>query len=251
MTHFQIKIKAIVSDWMHGSSVLLANIIESLNNSTLTRQELEWAFDQLSKIDPSMVIIHHFIKALRPKVRRNFFKHLHTYMRRWKQVGNRVAERLAKHLHHQKLWILTHSHSGLVTGTIKHLAEMGYELRVIQTESNPGREGVSQAQALRDLGLSVQLINDDHVWSYAMDVDVVLLGVDHFDDFSFVNKKGSNKIIEIANRFDIPVFVLGDSRKKVFNVAEELNPPFEKISMTGRNIALITEYYEPRKVEVY
>ena len=240
MTTLESKIESIVLDRTHGSSVLLEHIIQSLTDPRLTKEELQWAFERLETIDPSMVIIHHFIREMKPKIDRNFQKQLHQYDKKWHNVEGRIADSVTERLHRQKLWILTHSYSGTVIGILKILMLKGYELRVIQTESYPGGEGVNQAMDLKHLGISVQLVKDDNMRSYIMDVDAVLLGMDQYDRSSFVNKQGSKRIVETAERFDIPVFVLGDSRKKVPVVSTSGSSFFERVRLKN-NINLITE----------
>lgn len=240
MDTFKSRILQIRHDRTHGSSFLLKEIINAFWKQRPDPSEIQWAFDELHKIDPAMVIIHHFLKTMQPTIDSNFYRHLQAYEDTWKNVADRIADNLITHLPGTNLNVLTHSHSGMVIKVLKILNEKGYYLTVWQTESFPGGEGKTQAETLKKYKIAVSLVNDAYVDEALTQTDAVLLGVDHYDQKSFANKTGSKKIVELAGESGCPVYVLGDSRKEVDRVKVNSDGLFERMSFAG-NVRMVTE----------
>jgi translation initiation factor 2B subunit (eIF-2B alpha/beta/delta family) len=240
MTSLEARIANILNDSSHGSSILLHNIIDILLKEDFTQKELLYVFSELEKIDFSMVIIHHFLKSIKPAIKNNFKKKILNYQNTWSNINHKIAKQLIHYLSDKSFTILTHSHSGVVIEIIKHLTRDGYSINVIQTQSQPGGEGVLQADELRQFGLEVFLIKDHEVNTIINNTDYCFMGVDQYDDTSFINKIGSKNIIESAENHHKPVYLLGDSRKKLENILVTENSLFEEVGLT-KNTILITE----------
>ena len=132
--------------------------------------------------------------------------------------------------------MLTHSRSGTVINVLKQVKNIS---KIVQTISRPGEEGRLQAERLKREGLDVTLIEDHEVNKIIAGVDLCIFGCDQFTDKDFINKVGTDAIKNCASRTNVPVVVLGDSRKKVAHLTP-VKVPFETIIMTG-GIVLITE----------
>ena len=239
MTGFNEKIIAIKSDHSYGSTILLQEIINVFITTKYSNNELLQSFSELGKIDSSMVVIHHFLKELKPAIGQDFQHKVAEYASTWKNVNERIAENLKANLSGDSLIILTHSHSGAIIGVVEILLRLGYTIEIIQTESQPGGEGKIQATALERSGLDVALIKDDSIIEIIDNVNCCFLGVDQFDEKSFVNKVGSKEIVEIAYQANIPVFVLGDSRKKAGCIQPGESRLFEIVPIKS-NVRIIT-----------
>jgi translation initiation factor 2B subunit (eIF-2B alpha/beta/delta family) len=83
------------------------------------------------------------------------------------------------------------------------------------------------------------MVEDDRIVPVVSAIDAVWLGVDQYTDTAFVNKVGSRTIVEACTRHNIPVFVLGDSRKRVATLAYT-DTLFERVPFTSV-VQLITE----------
>ena len=118
MLSFKDKIDRIKNNQTHGSSTLLAQIINIFQSTTYSISELRTAFTELEKIDHSMVIIHHFLSKLRPAIGHDFQNHLQQYSIIWENANENVAEKLKGYLASKSLTILTHSHSGVILGVM-------------------------------------------------------------------------------------------------------------------------------------
>jgi len=240
MSGLKKKINLIKNDHSHGSSILLQKIIEVFILSKYSTDEMRLAFSELRQIDTSMVVIHHFLNELEPEISRDFQAQVQQYINKWENVNYKITMNLKDYLPGNSLTILAHSHSGVIIEVVKNLMKSGYSIKVIQTESLPGGEGKIQATALRQLGLDISIIEDESIIHSMAAVDCVFLGVDQYDDDSFVNKIGSKHIVETANQFNILMFILGDTRKQVKQTKTIPGGLFEKV-LIKNNVRIITE----------
>ena len=240
MSDLESKIKKIRENHLHGSSIILQEIINVFTTGKYTDNDLVKSFSELRKIDPSMIVIHHFLRELKPAIGQDFVNKVQQYAGRWKNVNENIAENLKEYLPNESLTILTHSHSGVIIKVVKSLIEYGYTIKIIQTESQPGGEGVLQAKSLQQLGSDVSIINDNAVGIIMYKVNCCFLGVDQYNDKVFVNKIGSKEIVEIAKQNNVPVFVLGDTRKSVIRIQLGAFALFETVPIVS-NVYLISE----------
>ena len=239
-TSFQDIIHEIIADRIHGSTYLLRKIINVLTANKLSLDELTWSFNQLNSIENSMVVIHHFLQELKPTIGDKFRQRAQQYQSKWEHVNIDIASNLEDYLPDKKLNILAHSHSGVIIAVLMHLFSRGYLINVIQTASEPGGEGHVQAKAIKQLGIDVRIIKDENLSSSIAKVDCCFLGVDQYDEKSFVNKLGSKAIVEAAVLFNKPVYVLSDSRKNVNNIEVSKAGSLEKVPQIS-NVHLIGE----------
>lgn len=239
MISFKEKILQIKKNQSSGSSQLLQEIINTLTTNKASDHDLLWSFSTLGEIDPSMRLIHHFLEELKPAIGYDFNNQIQEYIFRWENVNEKIVKNLLNSLPNRSLTILTHSHSGVVIEVIMLMLKYGYSIEIIQTESHPGGEGFIQAKALHQLGVAVTIIKDNTIIDHIGTVNCCFFGVDQYDEKSFVNKVGSNNIVEMADKANVPVFVLGDTRKKVNKVKLDNLELFEIIPFLG-NLRIIT-----------
>ncbi|HCW88702.1 MAG TPA: hypothetical protein DHU56_01350 [Marinobacter sp.] len=242
---FEEKIKKIAGDREHGSSVLVDHICQelaSLERDPAYEKRLKWAFRELRKIDESMVVVHHLLDSLEPCIGPDFPDELKAYESRWRNIHRDIARHLLEKQDFTGQTVLMHSHSGMLIGVAAEVAGQAEGLHVWQTRSEPGGEGESQYQELRSRDIKAWLIEDERLPDIVARLDAAWLGVDQFNDEFFVNKLGSRRIVGLMQSVQKPVFVLGDSRKKVHQLkfSEEI---FEKTPF-GQNVFLITESSE-------
>lgn len=239
---FRQSIEQIVADREHGSTWLVAQICSallSLKGQRQARQQLRWAFARLCNIDASMAVVHHLLTTLAPAVDHNFFAVLAAYQRRWDNVHLPISRNLLAAWRFNDEDVLLHSHSGGVLNVAEQLKLVLGHLEILQTRSNPGGEGELQCRQLRELGIRVQLIEDNQVPLAAQKCQVALLGVDQFTADHFVNKIGSAQIVNAMAAQGKPTFVLGDSRKRVSELRYS-RVLFEAVPF-GDQVHLITE----------
>ena len=231
MSSLKAKITQIRNNRSLGSTLLLQEIIEVFTSSNHTDDEIFSAFSELSKIDSSMIVIHHFLKELKPAIGHQFRQQVHQYEGKWEDVNIDITNNLQDYLPNKKLTILAHSHSGVIIAVLMNLLSGGYMISVIQTTSEPGGEGLIQAKAVEQPGINVILIKDEDLPKSIDQVDCCFLGVDQYNEKSFINKLGSKAIVEMAKQFKKPVFVLGDSRKMVQEIDSQVSELFEVVPL--------------------
>ncbi|SFR46966.1 Translation initiation factor 2B subunit, eIF-2B alpha/beta/delta family [Marinobacter daqiaonensis] len=239
---FDQQIDTIVADREHGSSTLVKHILQALHSlepGPPDESRLREAFRRLRHIDPSMVVVHHLLNALEPAIGPDFFDALDAYEKRWQDVPEQISRNLAGICDWHGKRLLVHSRSGTLFEAICWLDRTFGDIQVLQTRSVPGEEGVAQYDALREAGVAVHLVEDDRIAGLAPSLDAALLGMDQFCEGAFVNKTGSRQIAGAMIQAGKPVYVLGDSRKRVdrLHYSTEL---FEAAPMT-RGVYLVSE----------
>lgn len=215
---FESRIRKIVDDHEHGSSYLveqICSVLQSLESLPEGHTKLPWAFEQLQHIDPSMAVVRHLLNHLDPSLGRAFFAELRRYQSRWHNVHQRVAQQLESTVKVGGKQILVHSHSWMVVQVLSVVSKQSSGLRVVQTRSLPGGEGVTQCRDLEAAGLQVTLIEDADVVRAADSCDFACLGADQFTADAFVNKVGSLGITQTMAAQGKSTFVLADARKRV------------------------------------
>lgn len=241
MSAFTKKIESIINDKEHGSTKVLQDICQLFLYQRYDLDELRWAFIKLRKINPSMVVIHHFLNELQTKLDLNFKNHVIQYIDKWQYCEERIASYIFKLLPQTPLTILTHSYSGVVIKVLVLLKSKGVCFNVLQTESTPGGEGKLQAEALVRLKLKIDLIADKKIAHKFPGIDVCLLGVDQYNHRGFVNKIGSQAIVDLTKEYTTPLYTIGDSRKQVTHIQpESIKGLFEYVSY-NQQIKLINE----------
>lgn len=240
--NFEDRIKDIVEDREHGSSVLverICNAFKSLAQAEDSRERLRWAFGELRRIDSSMVIVHHLLDTLEPHIGTDFFDRLAAYQAHWEGIGEDIARQWMKRRDLSGQTLLAHSHSGTLVAAIAEVGRQVEGLRVLQTRSEPGGEGERQYQQLREQGVTVELIADTEVAERLDEVDAACVGADQFTDEAFVNKVGSAAIVKALAARDKPTYVLVDSRKRVRSL--DFSPELFEACDIGPSVHLVTE----------
>jgi ribose 1,5-bisphosphate isomerase len=108
---------------------------------------------------------------------------------------------------------LTHCHSSTVTTMLINSNKAGMKLSVIATETRPLYQGRLTVKELLNGGIEdVTMIIDDAVSTVLSGkirpIDGIIIGADLVSDRGFVNKIGSLSITLIANKFNIPLYIV-------------------------------------------
>lgn len=242
MTTFENRIHEIIDDREHGSSTLVGMIVQALRGDDRQppdSQQVEWALQALRQVDASMVVVHHLLDELEARDGKTLAGALDHYERQWRDIDRHLATRLLRQHDWDNCRILTHSHSGVLLAVIRRLQASSPSLEVWQSHSLPGGEGRLQYQALQRSGIQCHLVPDEQALSLAPDMDAALFGVDQYDDLAIVNKRGTGDLIEAMLAAGRPVFILGDSRKRVDQLAYS-SELFERIPFR-KGVYLVTE----------
>lgn len=242
MVDFEQRIQNIVSDREHGSSTLVTMIVQALRGESCPppdARQVRWALGELRRIDPSMVVVHHLLDTLGSDPGDDLPGRIARYQSQWSDVDRRIAGHLLGHRDWAGACILTHSHSGMLLSVIRQAHRLHPSIRILQTRSEPGGEGVLQHRALQKDGVPGELLTDEEAVATAPSLDAGWFGVDQYSGEHFVNKLGSGALTRALLSADKPVYVLGDTRKRVSRLrySERL---FEAVPLE-RGIHLVTE----------
>lgn len=238
-TDFKKKIDQIVADRKSGSTLLLKRIVLAFSDNSLNPDDRKWAFHRLHEIDESMAIIYHFLHHLEPYVDGiRFYDELNQYLIRYQNSDKNIWSNLRQLFDFQGKSLLTHSSSQQVQEVLSLIPSQAH-VKIFQTLSIPGEEGLIQLEVFEKHGLACRLIDDHLIKDILSNIDACIMGVDQFDNHQWVNKIGTGAICEQADLHRVPVFVLGNTRKKVENLHYS-NLLFESVPFDD-HIHLVTE----------
>lgn len=178
---------------------------------------------------------------------------LHKAIEHFSDVKKKITEYGSNKIK-KGMTIFTHCHSSTVVDILIAARKQKKTFFVNNTETRPFLQGRITAKQLSDAGIGVRHWVDSAARLALKKADLVLFGADAITaEGKVINKIGSELIAEVAQRYDIPVFVCTDSwkfdPKTVFGFEEPIerrsqkevwknppknvtimNPAFEKIS---------------------
>ncbi len=213
------KISGSVSMTMKLNEVLLTYVknsdaeIESLNNNI--RRNL---YDFKTGDAANMVLLKEFINTFfelmnQGKGREEYLDFLEGFNKQSEDINRRIVTNTLKGIEFKDKSVVLFSNSATVVSVFKELAKKKTFPEIIQCESEPGKEGLVQAETLKGLGFKVRVIKDDDIEKYVKKADILLLGCDGYNNEMFVNKIGTFALVFKFTINEKPVFVLSDSRK--------------------------------------
>ncbi|MBA3063872.1 S-methyl-5-thioribose-1-phosphate isomerase [Candidatus Woesearchaeota archaeon] len=123
--------------------------------------------------------------------------------------------------------VFTHCHSSTIFEILKEAKKQGKKFEVHNTETRPLYQGRITAKEVAKLGIPVTHFVDAAARFALKKADLMLIGADAITtEGKVINKIGSELYAEIANKYDIPVYVCADSWKfdteTVFGYEEEI-----------------------------
>ncbi len=147
--------------------------------------------------------------------------------------------------------VFTHCHSSTVTNILIAAKKQGKKFSVNNTETRPLLQGRITARQLAGAGIQVKHYVDSATRLAVRGADVVLLGADAITtEGRAVNKIGSELVAEVANRYDVPVYICTDAWKfdpKTifgFEVPIEKRPKNEIWKNPPKNITIVNPAFE-------
>jgi ribose 1,5-bisphosphate isomerase len=146
--------------------------------------------------------------------------------------------------------IYTHCHSSTVMSILKKAKDQKKRFLVHNTETRPRFQGRKTAKELSNYGIKVNHFIDSAARFALKKADMMLIGADALVESRIYNKIGSEMFCEIADRFDIPVYVCSTAwkydpmaRSGYEEVVEERSPD-EIWDKTPSNVNVINLAFE-------
>lgn len=145
--------------------------------------------------------------------------------------------------------VYTHCHSSSVNEILK-AAHKKKKFEVYNTETRPKFQGRITAKNLSKSGIKVTHFIDSNMLFAIRKCDIILLGADSITPTHFYNKIGSSLILEIADKYDTPVYICSTSfkfnYKTIMGTKEEIEfrSPDEVWPKAPRNIKIFNPAFE-------
>ncbi|MFB6283857.1 MAG: translation initiation factor eIF-2B [Halobacteria archaeon] len=179
-------------------------VLKSLADGGAEEEEIDEAAEKLRNARPTEPFLFNAIRLARGEMGYNeVLNHIDSCRERVAENGTEVLDDVDV--------VYTHCHSSTVTRLLEHV-DGSFEIHV--TETRPLYQGRETAKELEDIGFEVEFYVDSGGLLALEDADVMLIGCDAvFDSGGCVNKIGSRMFTWIAERLDVPVYVVTDSWK--------------------------------------
>ncbi len=231
-------------DHQNGSTRILDQAIWATRKTLEQFKEGDYfvisILDELENLEfhhPDLIILRHFINQFKNflQVRENpgvkeANQWIEDYKKEWKDVNSRIANNFLDIVDLRQATVLLHSHSGTIVELGKAMAKRKLEVKIFQTTSEPGGEGILQAAELKNMGLKVEIISDHEMAQVIPGVDLAVFGADQISKEKWTNKVGTKRIADLCLQESKQVWVLCDSRKRV-EETQAIGDIFEETSM--------------------
>jgi len=172
-------------------------------------KKFDVAIQKLEKARPTAVVLHNVLKIVKQNKSIATMKLL---LKELKDSRKLLAEKAYRFIPYNAT-IMTHCHSGDAVAVIKKAHEMGRNIKVYATITEPLHQGVKTAKDLKKAGIDVTIINDNAVGFFMKNADMVVIGSDAIRKDGIINKIGSLMLAITAKYFGKPLLVFSNSFK--------------------------------------
>ncbi len=171
-------------------------------------------------------ITHNLDASSLNKLQKKFDVRIKQALNHIENVENTIAKIGARKIKNSYK-IFTHCHSSTVMAILKKAKKQNKKFEVHNTETRPKFQGRTTALELTKESIPVVHYVDAAARLALKKADLMIIGCDAIDsEGKSYNKIGSEMFAEIANKFDIPVYVATDSwkfdPKTIFGFNEEI-----------------------------
>lgn len=233
-----------------GSSALLNAGIQRII-SVLESDSIDWQYVLTNFIKYVRIkwthfsVAGHFVSGLDPVLKSenktSVLAWVGNYQSHWSDLDKKWAEPLQDLIPEV---ITVHSQSESIKNTLLELKKKGLNTKIFQMLSAPINEGEAQGKWLKEAGFDVT-IAVDALSSYCIGKSgMVVLGADSVYAGGFINKIGSLNLCMAAELYNVPVYVIIDSRKIAKgNPVEEHAKPSKEV-LQNSNLKVVNFYFE-------
>lgn len=158
--------------------------------------------------------INHFLLQISPENQPIIIKELlEVFHERWKNVERKTAEIAIQQYDFESKSILIHGSDECITALIENLVVNLKTCNVTQIITLHDKIGKQQATQIANLEIPVSVIDDSEIAKYIQQIDVVLMSPEIVMHDSFIAQTGAYNLCLIAKHFNIPIFILSDTRR--------------------------------------
>ncbi|MCC5994177.1 MAG: hypothetical protein LM587_01090 [Candidatus Aenigmarchaeota archaeon] len=165
------------------------------------------AFEKLAKARPTEPMLRNALKYLEKfGDAEGLLKKLDEDRKKIEEIGSKKIQ--------DGFIVYTHCHSSTVTSILKRAWKDGKKFEVHVTETRPFFQGRITAKELATEGIPVTIFVDSAARLALKKANIMMIGCDAITAEGIViNKIGSELFAEVANRYDVPVYVATHSLK--------------------------------------
>jgi len=219
-------VREIIDDNLSGSVTLLKRLMVVLENELINPEYDPATFIALiSHIREKMemfTVIRHFCDELilshNVSIKQfpiNYLDFINNYKEFWEQAPAKLLNNLQKTIDLRMRTIMLHSNSGTIREVFRLLSKSDTSVHIYQTISSPAEEGRIQAHDLASMGFKVTLISDALAAEKLKKSHYLILSADQIRKNTIVNKIGSLQMVLAAQEFNVPAYILTESRKRM------------------------------------
>lgn len=147
------------------------------------------------------------------KIKKEVIERAKFVLKDFKKSNNNLTEIGIKKIKNNCV-VFTHCHSSTVINILKRAHNRGKKFEVHNTETRPLFQGRKTSRELTNCGIKVVHYIDSAVKFALKKADIVLIGCDAIlSTGKIINKIGSSLIVDIAFKYEIPVYVCTTSWK--------------------------------------
>lgn len=237
------EINSILNDFTSGSQELNEKILK-LFLKIKSKKSLVFLIQLFKENFSSFEIIQNNLSRLEKDLERKNIseikKEIKKNLKSYEQRIEKLFKKIKKHIY-VNAKILTISNSKTIFDVIKLLHQNDYQPEIFVLESRPGGEGKIFHKKLKSENIKSILIKDSQLEDTVKKVDFVLVGADRiYPDKWFLNKVKTKRLVRVARKNSIPVFILAlkekiqkekDSRNKKLTTFRYDKNLFEKIEL--------------------
>jgi len=220
--------------------------------------EMKKAREELEKTRPTEPYLRNSMKCAFNKViggnlrelKEILFSRVQKTLKMMEHNRKHVVEIGAKKIKNGMI-VFTHCHSSTVTSILIEAKNQGKKFIVHNTETRPRFQGRKTAEELSKAGIKVVHYVDSAARLALKKADIMLIGADAItSEGRVINKIGSELFAEVAQRYDIPVYVCSNSWKfdpdTIFGFTEEIEerPAFEVWKKPLKNVTVDNHAFE-------
>lgn len=265
----QKEIMRIKNDSIHGSTIILSNIINLIEQILI--DDTDFSLIDLKKMlltfinaHPKMAIIVNFSNDFLFFMENEEFKgkedaeliriFLDSHTTNIKQSNKTIQDYFLKQFSSISS-IATYSSSGTIQQCLKFLYGHNKYLKIYCSESRPKNEGTILAKDLSRKGIETYLMTDAHFFSQLENHKVAVTGCDAITRFGVINKMGTHPLACLANKFNIPLYCVTCTSKIVpydYIIPEEQEKNSKEIlDENHSNLSVLNYYFDETPVELF
>jgi len=145
-------------------------------------------------------------------LKENLLSGLQATLSRMKEIKTQLAEIGSRKVPSNSV-IFTHCHSSSVVSVLQQAKKSRKKFVINNTEARPRYQGRIMARDMNKLGVKVNHYVDSAVRLALKKADVAFFGCDAITPTRIINKIGSELFAEVAERYDVPLYIVTSSWK--------------------------------------